>query len=539
MKSMFWVKKLMKYKKEFIFSVIFTILSGVCEVAAPLILGAMMESIIALEYKTFFVLFALALSNEILSVLIHYIGERFEIQYTTKTTAYIREEMLSSILSQSIPKFKSKDKTYYTSSLIKDIDLLVENYLNVIVSVCYYLVMFVGCTLALFCCDIFLGVFTILYAIANLYVPKLFEKKIGKATDKLMHENKNMMSILTEAIEGFTVLVVNGYKGKMEKECDTQIEKTELSKKGHLGIFIKQNHTLGLFSSIGQEFVWFIAVIKFLFFDGAFGLITITGNYMGRICSSLQIVISMKSQMDSCKAVFDKIDQFREMEEEAGTKQIDFKNRIEVKEMDYGYDENKKIFNHFSAIFEKGKKYAVLGKSGSGKSTLLRLIAGYISPNAGRIEIDKEEIKEIEPENLYGNIGYLEQTPYVFSTTIEENILLDKPKDEAKLKEVYEIAGLSDFVAFEDLNKEVEENGKNLSGGQIQRICLARALYQDKKILLIDEGFSAIDVKKADEIERKVLAIKELTVINVTHHLSEQNEAYYDEKLVLSGIGLD
>ena len=97
----------------------------------------------------------------------------------------------------------------------------------------------------------------------------------------------------------------------------------------------------------------------------------------------------------------------------------------------------------------------------------------------------------------------------------------------------------SHFVAFKDLNKEVEENGKNLSGGQIQRICLARALYQDKKILLIDEGFSAIDVKKADEIERKVLAIKELTIINVTHHLSERNEAYYDEKLVLSGIGLD
>lgn len=192
-------------------------------------------------------------------------------------------------------------------------------------------------------------------------------------------------------------------------------------------------------------------------------------------------------------------------------------NELEFNDVDFYYNEGENILNDFDMKIKSGDVVAISGVSGKGKTTVLKLLTKINTANSGVVNINDVNINNYTKEQLYNKISVVEQTPFIFNSTIRENILFDSNIDDEKLKNILDITGVSEFVGIDGLNEEVLEYGKNFSGGQKQRICLSRALARDFDVLILDEAFSALDqslsvsimgnLKEYVENENKILIL--------------------------------
>ncbi len=173
---------------------------------------------------------------------------------------------------------------------------------------------------------------------------------------------------------------------------------------------------------------------------------------------------------------------------------------------------------------KQGEKIALVGESGSGKTTIAKLLMNFYIPEKGEITINENNIKDINKDNLRGNIAYISQDIFLFSGTISENMLLGN--NDATLDDVIEACKMShahDFINDLPLRYEtmLEENGTNLSGGQKQRLAIARALLKKPDILIMDEATSNLDSITEKAIEKTINELTSgITTIIIAHRLS-------------------
>ena len=211
----------------------------------------------------------------------------------------------------------------------------------------------------------------------------------------------------------------------------------------------------------------------------------------------------------------------------------DFSDKIEIKDLTYGYEPENPVLNDLSVQLDAGKSYAIVGGSGSGKSTLLNLLMGSSSDYQGEICIDGVSIKNIESESLYQLITSVQQNVFVFNDTIRNNVTMfhDFSDDEVTL--ALKRSGLSEFIAQRGESFVCGENGANLSGGERQRISIARALLRKSPVLLVDEATAALDAATARAVSSSILDLSGMTRIVVTHRLEEAILRRYDQILVM------
>lgn len=250
-------------------------------------------------------------------------------------------------------------------------------------------------------------------------------------------------------------------------------------------------------------------------------------SYYGRVESLVQYVSSLKEHLAdgeiSATRVFDIIDNYEK--EEYGTEELEnFSGLVELKEVEFSYDTETTVLDKVNMVFEPSKVTAIVGKSGSGKSTILSLLAKLYDNSGGEILFDSKNIKSLTENAIRSNIGVVSQAPYIFNTTIRQNLLFVKP--EASEKELIEV--LKKAQIYDDIKKlpnkldsEIGENGVKLSGGQKQRLAIARLLLKDSKVIVFDEATSALDNENQNKIVAVLDGLREnRTIIIVAHRLS-------------------
>ena len=215
--------------------------------------------------------------------------------------------------------------------------------------------------------------------------------------------------------------------------------------------------------------------------------------------------------------------------------------KINLEKINFSFD-NKEIFREVNLEILKGDKVALLGPSGSGKSTLVNLIIGILESKSGNISINDKSVKsKKELTNFFQDkVSIIPQKPTMMEATIKENIILNQSFDEKKFKKVIDICQLNDFLntLLDRENSYIHSSNLNLSGGQLQRISIARAMYRNPKILLIDEGFNQLDKNVENIVSENILSIKDLTVIIIYHKIISDkliNKKFYikEKKLIL------
>jgi ABC-type multidrug transport system fused ATPase/permease subunit len=203
-------------------------------------------------------------------------------------------------------------------------------------------------------------------------------------------------------------------------------------------------------------------------------------------------------------------------------KKINFQKIIQLSNISFSYNREKKVFNNLNLSFEKGKVTLIKGKTGSGKSTLISILMGLLTPDTGNLLVDKKIINEKNMPSWQNMISYMPQDSIILDKSLLENITFFNPHD-IEQKEVLKklkIFNLEKFIDqyFNKPNNSLGEYGKNLSGGEKQRINFLRTLFEDKSILILDEPSSALDVKTTNKIFYDLKNnYKNLTILVISH----------------------
>jgi len=202
---------------------------------------------------------------------------------------------------------------------------------------------------------------------------------------------------------------------------------------------------------------------------------------------------------------------------------------IKLQNIKFAYNQNI-LFKNLNLTIENNKKYAIYGDSGTGKSTLLKIIMQLYEDYEGKIFWDALRITDQNSNLLRSKISYISQNNHMFIDTIKNNIIFDLPYDEELFNSVIAKSGLKEIIDSlpEGADYVLGETGTKISGGQKQRIAIARALYKKNKIFIIDEATSSLDKASANSIEGMLLSDPDITLINISHHLTDEQKKKYD-----------
>lgn len=213
---------------------------------------------------------------------------------------------------------------------------------------------------------------------------------------------------------------------------------------------------------------------------------------------------------------------------------VDFNNDIVIKNLSFSYDDKKSVLDKISIVIEKHKLTSIVGKSGCGKSTLSSLLCGTTKGYKGQITIDGVEVKDIDEKTLMNNITAVNFNSYIFAGTVKDNLLIaDKNASDEKMIEALRMVNLWSFLSEQDgLNTKLNQQGSNFSGGQRQRLAIARALLHNTPIYVFDEVTSNIDAESENDIMAVIHNMAKIkTVILISHRL--ENVVGSDKILLL------
>jgi len=371
------------------------------------------------------------------------------------------------------------------------------------------------------------GFFVFLLLFIEVFLVPLFSVSIESARRSYQKSVKSDLYVqLTDNIMGVDDWVISGRKADFKNLTSQNIANLDKSKNKSKSF--RRNRDFGL------QLIFAAIVICFLIFTN----LTMThGQEQANFVSAVVLAIfPLSDTIIPVSQGFEEWPQYRDSIERLNTikpipnnlpKQVtlnpkDFES-ISVDNITFEYDSNSPILiKNFSQTIKKGEKLALLGPSGIGKTTILQLILGDLSPQQGQIRINDLDISQIQ-EKRESIFSVLNQKPFLFNTTLLNNVRLgNEHKSDAEVKKAIERVGLKPLVESlpDKYNTIVGENGSRFSGGEQERIALARILLQDAPIVLLDEPTVGLDpITENDLLETFFDVLKDKTIIWVTHHL--------------------
>ncbi|ALB30017.1 thiol reductant ABC exporter subunit CydC [Companilactobacillus heilongjiangensis] len=371
------------------------------------------------------------------------------------------------------------------------------------------------------------GFFVFLLLFIEVFLVPLFSVSIESARRSYQKSVKSDLYIqLTDNIMGVDDWVISGRKADFKNLTSQNIANLDKSKNKSKSF--RRNRDFGL------QLIFAVLVICFLIFTN---LTMTNGQEQANFVSAVVLAIfPLSDTIIPVSQGFEEWPQYRDSIERLNTikpipnnlpKQVtlnpkDFES-ISVDNITFEYDSNSPILiKNFSQTIKKGEKLALLGPSGIGKTTILQLILGDLSPQQGQIRINDLDISQIQ-EKRESIFSVLNQKPFLFNTTLLNNVRLgNEHKSDAEVKKAIERVGLKPLVESlpDKYNTIVGENGSRFSGGEQERIALARILLQDAPIVLLDEPTVGLDpITENDLLETFFDVLKDKTIIWVTHHL--------------------
>lgn len=359
----------------------------------------------------------------------------------------------------------------------------------------------------------------IIFALTYMFVYLLFRDKIYSMSLILKEKNSEVNSYLIESILGIDTIknfnIEKERKLRFKSKYNNLLKSNVKYNKFILSIELFQNFIMTI-SNVFILFVGIKLVNKGLLL---FSNLIIINSLLIYFFISLKNIIYFDRILIDSKNSYNRLEDLLDEEEDNNNKSnFNFNNNIEFKNVAYSYD-SYNIFENLSFNINKGDFVFVKGDSGVGKSTLFKILTKQINDYKGKVIVDNTNIKNLSVNDIRNNICFVSQNEIIFTDTILNNITLFKEATKKELEKVIRITGIDKFLKEKNipLNFLLEENGHNISGGERQRILLARALLQNKKVLILDETTNGIDILSEENIVRKVKEEYDVTLILISH----------------------
>lgn len=339
--------------------------------------------------------------------------------------------------------------------------------------------------------------------IINLNIGTPYFKKVQISLDNL---NSNLRQYLCNIR---IVKLFNRVKYEEEKFENVNLDLLEVTEKA-MKISAVFKPTITLISNIIIAAILYLGSKLILKNEIEVGVIVAYINYIGRILTSLLMIAHIFNVFIRAKASSERVIEVLDTQndiDKRGNIKIDISGSLEFKNVNFSYTDNEKVLNDISFKINQGEHIGIIGPTGSGKTTLISLIMKFYKIDKGILNIDGNDINDLDSKNLREYIGLIPQKSTLFNKTIINNIKMGNRK--ASLDEVTDVCKICECDEFiknfeSGYEQMVGENGANLSGGQKQRVCIARALIKNPKILILDDSFSAMDIKTENRIKNNI-----------------------------------
>ena len=379
-----------------------------------------------------------------------------------------------------------------------------------------------------------------LLSLAGLVLALVVYSFIGKVGKKYAPRRQTaqagLVTAVLEYVQGMGVVKAFGLALASGKAVDAAIEE---SKSANVTLEKAFSRMTALYQSVFK--LTRAAILVFAPWLLAGGVITpekclllLVSSFM--IYAAVEVAGSMSSVARAVEASLDRLDSVMDMPslDKGGAEIVPENFGIEVKDVSFGYAE-KEILHHISLTVPEGSSCAIVGPSGSGKTTLVRLIARFWDVDRGQITLGGRDVRTYTADSLLRNFAIVFQNVYLFEDTIENNIRFGKPDaGEDEIITAAKKACCHEFImALPDgYQTKIGEGGGNLSGGEKQRISIARAILKDAPIAILDEATASVDPENEQELQKAITELtKRKTVLMIAHRLSTVREA--DQIIVL------
>lgn len=357
-----------------------------------------------------------------------------------------------------------------------------------------------------------------------------FKSSIEKVNRETMEKNSKLTSYLIESLNG--IETIKAFNSEREVNLETEKRFIKLIKAifkneriNNIQVTFKR-----LVESIFAIIVLWIGSTQVLNGSISFGELLTFNALLAYFLDPIQNIINLQPTVQTALVAAERLSEILDLElekseqEDKKIKPQSLKGNIEFKNVDFRYGTRNLILKNINMTIKKGERIALVGESGSGKTTLAKLLLNFYQCENGEILVNNYNLLDINVEALRDKIAYISQETFLFNGTILENLMLGNPYlTYEEVIEACEKAQIHDFINSLPLryNTLVEENGSNFSGGQKQRLSIARAILRKPEILIMDEATSNLDSITEKAIERTIHDFSEgMTTIIIAHRLS-------------------
>lgn len=464
------------------------------------------KGILAKNFKFITFCVVMLCATYILSGISTYISNNLNIRVTQNALSEIYKELLIKILKMPMEFFKNKESGYILSRLNEVNQLSSILSLTVLQSV-IGVFQFVGVYTILIITDYKITLlFTIIIPLF-IIVPKYCNKKLTNYSGSVFEKNSILQGKVIQAINGVEEIKTLSLEDDKSQELSEIVTGLKSSQIKQANIFsISSVFSTGL-NNIVSIFILLVCGYFVVFRHLSLGTYMMFSTYipifLGNIQSITTVIVHLKPTMISFKRIETF---FYEIEEENINCKypIDEIRTIKIENLNFKYANQSDIIIHdLNLTIEANDKVLITGKNGSGKTTLLRLLLGLYRVDDGKILVNGIDINEIKRDSLRNRISTVSQKIHLFNDSIKNNIICHYDIEPQQYLKVLDAVNLSDFIQTLELKDDtlVGENGVNLSGGQIQKIAIARALIRNTNVFLFDEFLSNVDEESKSIIE--------------------------------------
>lgn len=387
----------------------------------------------------------------------------------------------------------------------------------------------VGIVVAIFVLNKYLFIYTIITAFVIFIINKIRLSKQYKIQRNLKKLKEKQTGLISELVRGIRDIKALNASTSILKQTKNKIIETTKEETKMLDVRRRYNYFENISNGISDYI--FIILCIYLYSHKLLTIPTFVIIYYYQdkvkylLSGVVQILEYNKKFVVSSDRIYEIIENDKFEKEQFGNIEVKKLNgSIKFENVDFQYNDNKKVIDKMSFEITPNQKVAFVGKSGEGKTTIFNLITKMYLTDSGKILLDDYNINDLTCNSIRNNISIITQSPYIFNFSIKENLLL--AKEDASMEEIREACKLScidDYIMSlpDKYDSMVGENGVVLSGGQKQRLAIARALLKKTEIILFDEATSALDNETQNEIQKAINNLKgEYTILIVAHRLS-------------------
>ena len=440
------------------------------------------------------------------------------------------------LTQKNIASFRNEATSAYLSAFSNDLATIEANYLENQYMLTFNIVWASGAMILMLAYSPMLTFIAICFFILPIIASMITGAQLEKAEKAVSEKNADFVASMKDILSGFSV--IKSFRAEnaaiaLLGQSNASVENIKCKKRKISTVLSAIGGIAGITAQLGT---FLIGAILSLSGRGITpGILLVFIELTAAVITPISDMPEMLANRKAAAALINKM--ALSLESNVRDKGADIPNHLEsgisVHHLSFGYIAESEILHNINVEFEAGKSYAIVGNSGSGKSTLLNLLMASHHDYTGTICFDKTDLQEISSNSLYELVSMIEQNVFVFDASIRNNITMFREFPNEDVDRAIQLSGLSTLIEQHGADYLCGENGRGLSGGEKQRISIARSLLKKSSVLLADEVTAALDAKTAYQVTSDILKLDGITRIIVTHALAESLLRQYDGIIVL------